>query len=163
MSTPRPNRRTGKEKPCDQCGVVIYQSAWQARSNQRKFCSYACKNESMRLKGPGARMKRHDGYIQVYYPTHPDAGGSRFVLEHRLIMEQHLGRRLLKTEQVNHINHIRDDNRIENLQLISAGDHARESNAWGKEQRRRARERLRALEAEVAEYHRRYGPLEETA
>jgi hypothetical protein len=113
----------------------------------------------MRLTGPGARVRRPDGYIAVYYPAHPDSGKRKQVLEHRLVMEQTLGRRLRRDEHVNHINHIRDDNRPENLEVISAGDHARESNAWGKENRRRLKARLVALEIEVAEYHRRYGPL----
>lgn len=71
----------------------------------------------------GGRVKRQDGYIYVIAYNHP-AAHCNYVLEHRLIMEQSIGRYLTKDEIVHHLNGIRDDNRIENLQIMDSGKHS---------------------------------------
>ena len=72
-------------------------------------------------------MLSSSGYVYVLVPDHPQADACGYYEEHRLVMEQHLGRVLKPTECVHHFNHNRTDNRIENLELMDS---------WAEHQRR---------------------------
>jgi hypothetical protein len=69
--------------------------------------------------------KSGKGYIQISLRGHPLFPGVRFMYEHRVVMAEHLGRRLERHEHVHHRNGDRTDNRLENLELLSHGAHIR--------------------------------------
>ena len=94
------------------CGTEQSVSGWNLRSGISKSCG--C-NHSLRVKD--GRRLRSDGYVQIYSPDHPAANTTNCVLEHRLVMEKHIGRYLTKEEIVHHKNGVKDDNRIDNLEL----------------------------------------------
>lgn len=78
-----------------------------------------------------------DGYVLVYRPEHPRAKKNGYVREHTVIMEESIDRYLIKGEEVHHINGVKDDNRLENLELWThsqpSGQRVRDLILWAKE------------------------------
>lgn len=113
-----------------------------------RFCNTTCNGKSLVVKfnkrdrtgtkNPawnGGRKENGAGYVLVYKPDHPYHNDYKkiYVFEHRLVMEEKIGRYLEKGEVVHHINHIRNDNRPENLELFRThSEHLKEHIPWNK-------------------------------
>ena len=129
-------RMSGVVRNCEYCSgeFLTLKQYVQTRNGKKlnvgRFCSVSCARKgrpgySWRgIRGEkhsswnGGRCVLKSGYVEIYSPEHPHARGKKYVREHRLVMEKHLGRYLEPHEQVHHKNAIKNDNRIENLQLI---------------------------------------------
>ena len=129
-------------KKCGLCGKEFIVNKY--REKTARYCSYKClgfANEPNRIKANeacrgrplskahkakiskfmkgnkyGFKGRVRDGkYWAIYASNHPFCDNRKYVKEHRLVVEKHLGRYLDPTEQVHHINFNTFDNRLENL------------------------------------------------
>lgn len=100
---------------CENCFIVPSYSP-------RKFCSMSCARKSKSgfdspfWKG-GKAYRRKGGYTRIYVSK------GKYMQEHRAVMEKYLGRKLKLTEAIHHKNGVKDDNRIENLEIVNMGRH----------------------------------------
>ena len=121
----RKNRKI-EDRKCLNCGKVF-----RPYNQIVKTCSRDC-GYSIRKNGAETRRKKESwytnkkGYVQGHIWI--DEYTKIFVRQHRYLMELHLGRKLLPNEDVHHINGIKDDNRIENLQVIDHSEHTKITN-----------------------------------
>lgn len=115
-------------KPCEACGKELRArprttvQQWKAK----RFCSLSCSGWHRTVSSviAGKTKVNAGGYAYIYLPMHPSAKNN-CVLEHRLVMERHLGRLLATNEHVHHRNEDKLDNRVENLEVLSPAEHRR--------------------------------------
>lgn len=106
-----------------ECGNTTVVQGDNLRSGHTKSCG-CFQRETVRGRGvhnanwKGGRQRDANGYIVAYAPNHPRAC-KRYVLEHRLVMEQKLGRYLRPEEVVHHIDGDPANNVRENLDLFA--------------------------------------------
>lgn len=147
--------RNSVKRPCEWCGQEMKMSP--SRAGVQRFCSRACHMEGSRTNfldtvHNGRRARNFKGYVWVWEPDYPKSYQG-WVPEHRLIMQKIVGRELERHEHVHHINGIKNDNRPENLILLTNSEHQAITTA-------RNNVNLKAKLAELEEYRRRYGALD---
>jgi endogenous inhibitor of DNA gyrase (YacG/DUF329 family) len=150
----------GQMKPpvdlnCQQCGKAFQVNPSRAG---RQFCSKECEGRSKwkrvqdRTHNGRPVLLNPQGYVKIWEPTLEPR--RRWVLEHRYVVEQAIGRKLRADEHVHHVNGDKADNRLENLEAIDPTSH--QNITMAATQERIARER-----AELERYRALFGPLSE--
>src|SRR3990167_1989607 len=106
---------------CEKCGKEF--ADWI--SSKRQFCSRRCwygkRRSLLGYQAPAwkdAKTDHNSGYLLV-------SRNGQLYLEHRWIMEQHIGRKLLPNEHIHHIDGNKKNNKLDNLALLTQEDHTR--------------------------------------
>ena len=130
------------EKECPNCNKTFKADYSQVKVGNYKYCSNKCRFEHMRgerVWNYSGGWVRPDGYRQVSID-------SRMHLEHRAVMEKHIGRTLKTNEHVHHKDGNKLNNDIANLEIVISNEHAR-SHSIGKTHDKKAKDKMKLVAA----------------
>lgn len=107
---------------CDRCGKIFNKPFYVASKGTYHYCGWLCFTKSKNLKNTG-----------IYHSTYKN-GNSRFTstgyekvgnktTEHRLAMQEYLGRKLKPDEVVHHIDRDKTNNNLDNLVVMTRSEH----------------------------------------
>lgn len=125
----RKGQRTGIYEKCLACPNQVYSRP----SRKQKYCSLVCRDKNWSEWVQSRRGKKNKfwkggrayigKYVYVKAYEHPYRNSGNYMAEHRLEMEKKIGRYLTANEEVHHVNGIKDDNRITNLEIVLKNAH----------------------------------------
>ena len=139
--------RGSKHHLCKDCSKLIYRLCSVEGCQEKHYSNGMCKTHLYRFKRHGdvqahipirkgyptgllsrswrgGESRLRNGRVLIYAPGHPKASScGLYVLRYVLIVEKHLGRFLNDDEIVHHINGDHTDDRLENLQVMTRGEH----------------------------------------
>lgn len=121
VSCYRKSCRTKATVECLNCGIKFKKFLSFLKRHKRSFCSKRCMG--LYWTGPKSPSWKRGWFIGKNGYKVVRIGGKRFY-EHRIFMEQHIGRKLKSSEVVHHLNGNPLDNRMRNLMLFKThSDH----------------------------------------
>ena len=117
---------------CRQCGKERWvNNTFLSKSYYTGLCQDCARRSRVGRRNPGWKQGQYRclGYVLVkVYPDdffYPMVQKRGYVKRSRLVMAKHLGRCLARWEHIHHLNGIKDDDGIENLELTSGSEHMR--------------------------------------
>lgn len=111
---------------------VRSQKLWHPSENQKRKLSELGRSQTGANSPSWKEGRSWTGRKASPYPIVLIDG--KYIKEHRYVMEQHLGRKLLRTEEVHHRDGNKFNNEVENLQIMSKSEHSKLH--WSKPERR---------------------------
>lgn len=116
--------------------LAIYKKAYKlgfrkTRENEFLNRSIAKRGEKCNFWNGGV-SKTAKGYKQVNMPDHHRADSRGYVMEHILVFERETGVKIPENCCIHHLNGVKDDNRIENLCMMTHSAHTIFHNSKGR-------------------------------
>ena len=111
----------------DKTFLAIYKKAYSLnlkRDDDIKFLNRSkSKKREKSSNWNGGIRKTNKGYVQLLMPEHKRSNKSGYVMEHIVVYEKATGIEIPQNCCVHHLNGIKNDNRIENLCMMTSSAH----------------------------------------